>query len=131
MIIFVPKLVQNHYMDENLAKFPIKLKNGQFFLIPFIFQNFRRLRPQKFRVLCPKNPDFWSWGPLQGRESPPQNLLMLPLLRKNGNRLFGRKTVHTLLNSEHAECLIYLHDFLTKIWETDLGNTSKVTVSAM
>ena len=57
--IFVPKSVQNHYIDENLAKFSHKTpKNSQIFLKNLIFPNFRRLGAPKIWILCPENPFF-------------------------------------------------------------------------
>ena len=78
-IVFVPKLVQNHYIDQNLAKFFLKTpKNNQFSPKTSIFQNFRRLRRQKFGVLCPKNPEFFGVGVTPGAEfSPPKNNILI------------------------------------------------------
>ena len=54
-IIFVTKLIQNDYIDQNLVKFSHKLQiMANFPLKSSIFQNFRRLRRRKFGVLCPK-----------------------------------------------------------------------------
>ena len=56
-VIFLTKLVQNYYIDQNLAKFSHKTPKTSFFsLKPSVFQNFRRLWYQIFGVLCPKNP---------------------------------------------------------------------------
>ena len=72
--IFVPKLVQNHYIDQNLAKFSHKTpKTANFSLKSLIFQNFRRLRRRKFGVLSPqKSRIFWRRGPPLGPGSPPK-----------------------------------------------------------
>ena len=62
-VFFVPKIVQNHYFNQNLPKFSLKIpKIADFSLKPLIFQKFRRLWRQKFGVFCPTNPDFWSLG---------------------------------------------------------------------
>ena len=69
-IIFVTKLVQNYYTDQNSANFSLKTLKLPFSLKSFIFQNFRRLRPRKFGVLYPKITDFIGVG-----VAPKNNLL--------------------------------------------------------
>ena len=75
--IFVPKLVQNDYINQNWAKSFPKTKNSNFFFKSFIFQNFRRLWRWKFEVLCPKNPDFLELGSPLWRESPKNTLILI------------------------------------------------------
>ena len=59
VVIFVPKLVRDHYVDKNVTMFPIKLqKTTELSLKPSIFQNFGRFRCQKFGDLCYKKPIF-------------------------------------------------------------------------
>ena len=59
--IFVPKLVQNHYVDQNLAILSHRTpKNCRFSLKTFMFYNFRRLWRRKSGVLCPKNTNFFG-----------------------------------------------------------------------
>ena len=56
--IFVPKLVQNHYIDQNLAKSSLKTpKTVYFFSETTIFHNFLCFWCRKFRVYVPKIPD--------------------------------------------------------------------------
>ena len=52
----MPKIVQNHYINQNLCKIPLKLQNSRFFLKNPNFLDFRR---RKFGVLCPKNLEFY------------------------------------------------------------------------
>ena len=53
--IFGPKLVQNHYMDQNVAKFsPKTTKKANFSLKLIFFQNFGRFRRPKFVLLILK-----------------------------------------------------------------------------
>ena len=72
--IFTPKIVHNHYINQNLAKFSLKTpKNSRFSLKILDFSKFSApsapkiwsFMSQKFGVLCPK-------GSPPGRGVPPQ-----------------------------------------------------------
>ena len=72
-ILFVPKLVQNHYIDQNLAKFFLKIpKNNQFFPKNLNFSKFSAPSPSKiWSFMSQKSRIFWSWGhPWDGVLSP-------------------------------------------------------------
>ena len=62
--IFVQKLVQNHYIDQNLAKFSHKTpKNGQFFLkIPYFSKFSAPSAPKIWSFIPPKIPIFLELG---------------------------------------------------------------------
>ena len=71
--IFVPKLVQNHYIDQNLAKFSHKTpKNGQFFLkIPYFLKFSAPSAPKIWSFIPQKIPNFSEKGSPPRARVPP------------------------------------------------------------
>ena len=59
-ITFAPKIVQNHYINQNLAKFSLKTpKNGRFFLkTPKFFKIFGAFGAENVEFYVPK---MWSF----------------------------------------------------------------------
>ena len=72
-IVFAPKLVQNHYIDQNLAKFSLKTKKRPIFHSkPQLFKIFGAFSPQSenLEFYATKNPDFSGVGAPWGRGLP-------------------------------------------------------------
>ena len=60
-IIFAPKIVQNHYINENLTKFSLKIsKNSRFSLKILNFSQFSAPSAPKIWSLMSKNLEFMS-----------------------------------------------------------------------
>ena len=60
-IIFEPKLVENHYIDKNLAELsPESTKNSQFFLRNCYFVKISAPSSPKICSFDIQNPDFFS-----------------------------------------------------------------------
>ena len=79
-IVVVPKLAQNHYIDQSLAKFFLKTpKNNQFFPKNLNFSKLSAPSPSKiWSFMSQKSRIFWSWGSHLGRSSlPPKNNILI------------------------------------------------------
>ena len=72
-LFFVPKIVQNHYINQNLAKFSLKTpKNSRFSLKILDFSKFSApSAPKIWSFIPPKIPNFLEKGSPLGPGSPP------------------------------------------------------------
>ena len=84
------QIVQNHYIHQSMAKFPLQTpKIANFSLKTLHFSNFWRLRRRKFGVLCPKNSEFFGEGVPPGR-GPPKNTLKKILIFLTITRILNK-----------------------------------------
>ena len=72
-LFFVPKIVQNHYINQNLVKFSLKIsKIAEFSLNPHFFKNISAFSAKNSEFFVPKTPIFWSLGPSPLSWGPPK-----------------------------------------------------------
>ena len=119
-IIFEPKLVQNRYIDQNLAKFSLKLqKNFKFFLKNFYFlKNFPPSAPKICSFGTQKTQFFVvraSWG-----QPPPQFISDNQVSCKSSiENIYWERKIFCFFFNMICQLLLQKHEIWRKSWTVE------------